>query len=78
MPFCSSVALMDRDVAKLQGIARDLSELGLNLSNRTTPPDEEMCISVGEAFVAISEAIVDITAALERGAKGVAGPAPES
>lgn len=37
-----------------------------------------MCISVGEAFVAISEAIVDITAALERGAKGVAGSAPES
>ncbi|XPP26718.1 MAG: hypothetical protein ACNYNX_00645 [Leucobacter sp.] len=54
---------MDRDVAKLQGIARDLSELGVALSNRIDPPDVEMCHAIGEAFVALSEAIADITTA---------------
>lgn len=66
---------MDRDVAKLQGIARDLSELGLSLSNRTKKPDEETFVSLGDAFVAISEAIIDITAALERGASAMLSPA---
>lgn len=61
--------LMDRDTAKLQGIARDLSQLGLEMSNRNSPPDEEFCTRVGEAFVALSEAIEDICAALERGAR---------
>lgn len=58
---------MDRDTAKLQGISRDLSQLGLELCNREVPPDEEFCVKVGEAFVAMSEAIADISAALERG-----------
>lgn len=67
---------MNRDVAKLQVIARDLSELGIALSNRTAPPDAEMYVAIGEAFVAVSEAIDDITAALERGAGAqfIAGP----
>ncbi len=65
------VSLMNRDVAKLQGIARDLSELGLALSNRSTPPDAAMGVAVGEAFVALSEAIGAISAALEQGAASV-------
>lgn len=66
---------MNRDVAKLQGIARDLSELGLALSNRASSPDAEMCVAIGEAFVALSEAIGDISAALERGAETVSASA---
>lgn len=60
---------MDRDVAKLNGISRDLSHLGLELCNRDAAPDKEFAVLVGEALVALSEAIVDISAALERGAK---------
>jgi len=60
---------MNRDVAKLQGIARDLSQLGVTLSQTTAPPDEETTVSIGQAFIAISEAIDDITAALERAAR---------
>lgn len=60
---------MNRDVAKLQSIARDLSELGITLSNRVDPPDAEVGVSIGQAFVALSEAIDNITAALDRGAE---------
>lgn len=60
---------MNRDVAKLQGIAQDLSQLGTQLSNATSPPDAETCVSIGQAFIAISEAVDDITAALERAAQ---------
>lgn len=60
---------MNRDIAKLQNISRDLSELGLELSNREDPIDTECCVRIGEAFVAVSEAIADISAALERGAE---------
>lgn len=60
---------MDRDVVKLQGISRDLSDLGIELSNRTAPPDIALCNLIGEAFVAMSEAVNDISAALERGAR---------
>lgn len=59
---------MNRDVAKLQVISRDLSELGISLSNRIDPPDVEVIVTIGEALVALSEAIDDINAALERGA----------
>lgn len=62
---------MNRDVAKLQGIARDLSALGLQLSNQAEPPSVETCVSIGQAFVALSEAIGDITDALQRGAESV-------
>lgn len=60
---------MDRDIAKLQNIARDLSQLGLELSNRETPIDQECCVKIGQAFVAVSEAVADVSAALERGAR---------
>lgn len=60
---------MNRDVVKLQGIARDLSELGFSLSSRVEPPDAEIGISIGQAFVALSEAIDSITAALDRAAE---------
>lgn len=60
---------MDRDIAKLRGISRDLSQLGLELSNRDVPPDTEFCVKVGEAFVALSEALTDVSEALTRGAE---------
>lgn len=69
---------MNRDVAKLQVIARDLSELGITLSNRVDPPDAATLITVGEAFVALSEAIDDISAALDRGAEVAGAPAVEA
>ena len=60
---------MDRDIAKLQTISRDLSQLGIELMNRETPIDAECGERIGEAFVAVSEAVADISAALERGAQ---------
>jgi len=62
---------MNRDVAKLQGIARDLSELGIQLSNANQPPSTETLVSIGQAFVAVAEAIDDVTEALERGAEAM-------
>lgn len=59
---------MDRDIAKLQNISRDLSQLGLELSHREEPIDLECCVKIGQAFVALSEAVMDISDALERGA----------
>ena len=60
---------MDRDIAKLRNISQDLSELGLQLSNRDTPIDGDCYVKIGEAFVAVSEAVADISAALQRGAE---------
>lgn len=60
---------MDRDIAKLQTISRDLSQLGIELMNREVPIDAECGARIGEAFVAVSEAVADISAALERGAQ---------
>ena len=60
---------MDRDIAKLRNISRDLSELGLELSSRDIPIDDECFSKIGEAFVAVSEAVADISAALQRGAE---------
>lgn len=67
---------MDRDLAKLRGISRDLSQLGIELTNRVDPPDQRLLESVGEAFVAISKAISNITGALERGAEKLAEKDP--
>lgn len=60
---------MDRDTTKLESISRDLSHLGLELSNRVEPPDQEFYERMGSAFVALSEAVADISEALKRGAK---------
>jgi hypothetical protein len=65
---------MDRDTAKLLGISRDLSHLGLELSNRETPLDEDVTMKIGEAMVALSEAIADISEALESGAQNNISP----
>jgi len=70
---------MDRNVAKLQGIARDLSELGIQLTNLNEAPSTDSMQSVGQAFVAVAEAIDDITESLERGAAQMAAQqAPKS
>ncbi|MBL5972719.1 MAG: hypothetical protein D3X82_02810 [Candidatus Leucobacter sulfamidivorax] len=55
---------MIRDAAKLQSTARDLSELGLSLSNQSTPPTAETCEAIGLALVALSGALQDIAEAL--------------
>ena len=60
---------MDRDIAKLQNISRDLSQLGIELMHREAPLDAEYGAKIGEAFVAVSEAVADVSAALERGAQ---------
>ena len=60
---------MDRDIAKLQNISRDLSQLGLELMHRDEPLDIECGAKIGAAFVAVSEAVADVSAALERGAQ---------
>lgn len=48
------------DTAKLLRIARDLSDYGVQLQNRTTPPDAAVMNAMGAAFVDISEAIGDL------------------
>lgn len=60
---------MDRDIAKLDSISRDLSQLGLEMSNRIEPPDQEFYERIGAAFVALSEAVADVSEALKRGAE---------
>ncbi len=60
---------MDRDVAKLQSIARDLADLGCDLSGRTAPPTAEESVAIGQAFVALSEVVTSVAAALERAAQ---------
>lgn len=60
---------MDRHIAKLEGISRDLSEFGLDLANRVEPPNEEHFQRMGAAFIAISEAIADVSDSLARGAQ---------
>lgn len=64
---------MDRHIAKLEGISRDLSEFGLDLANRVEPPNEEYFQRMGAAFIAVSEAIADIADSLERGAQRMEG-----
>lgn len=48
----------------MQSTARDLSELGLSLSNQSTPPTAETCEAIGLALVALSGALQDIAEAL--------------
>ena len=67
---------MDRHTAKLEGISRDLSELGLDLANRVEPPDDEYFQRMGAAFIALSEAIADISDSLARGARRLTDDAP--
>lgn len=49
------------DRAKLLTIARNLSDYGVALQSRTSPPDGEFYRAMGQAFVGISEAIGDLT-----------------
>jgi len=52
------------DEMKLLEIARRVSDYGVDLSTRTSPPDPELYRAMGAAFVDISEAIGDLTVAL--------------
>lgn len=54
------------DLAKLLGIARNLSDYGVQVSSRTESVDREMLQAMGAAYIEISEAIGDLATELAR------------
>lgn len=54
------------NLAKLLGIAQNLSDYGVQVSSRTAPIDREMLQAMGTAYVEISEAIGDLATELAR------------